>query len=128
MVNCCVPGCTNYSAKTSKTADISYHKFPSDKQRRKTWLERIRRSNMPPMQYSYVCSEHFLPSCFEVNIRSQITGQKCKRRLKEDAVPSEFDYGREAKNHDYQAKIALNDEDMKKLVFYNILYAFIFAA
>ena len=23
----------------------SYHKFPSDKQRRKTWLERIRRSN-----------------------------------------------------------------------------------
>ena len=97
MVNCCVPGCTNYSAKTSKTADISYHKFPSDKQRRKTWLERIRRSNMPPMQYSYVCSEHFLPSCFEVNLRSQITGQKCKRRLKEDAVPSEFDYGREAK-------------------------------
>ena len=83
---------------------------------------------MPPMQYSYVCSEHFLPSCFEVNIRSQITGQKCKRRLKEDAVPSEFDYGREAKNHDYQAKIALNDEDMKKLVFYNILYTFIFAA
>ena len=97
MVNCCVPGCTNYSAKTSKTADISYHKFPSDKQRRKTWLERIRRSNMPPMQYSYVCSDHFLPNCFEVNIRLQITGQKCKRRLKEDAVPSEFDYGREAK-------------------------------
>ena len=59
MVNCCVPGRTNYSAKTgSKTADISYHKFPSDKQRRKTWLERIRLSNMLPMQYSYVCSEH----------------------------------------------------------------------
>ena len=44
---------------------------------------------MPPMQYSYVCSDHFLPRCFEVNIRSQITGQKCKRRLKEEAVPSE---------------------------------------
>ena len=97
MVNLCVPGCTNSLAKTSKTADISYHKFPSDKQRRKTWLERIRRSNMPPMQYSYVSSNHFLPSCFEVNIRSQITGQKCKLILKKDAVPSEFDYGREAK-------------------------------
>ena len=59
---------------------------------------------MPPVQYSYVCSAHFLPSCFEANIRSQITGQKCKRRL-----------------NDYQAKIALNDEDMKNLVFYDIL-------
>ena len=88
---------------------------------------------MPPMQHSCVCSNHFLPSCFEVNIRSQITGQKCKRRLKEDTVPSEFDYGREAKKPQliYQAKIALNDEDMKKLVFYislNILFSLISAA
>ena len=58
---------------------------------------RVRRSNMPSMQYSYVCSDHFLPSCFLVNIRSQVTGEKCERRLKEDAVLSEFDCGREAK-------------------------------
>ena len=32
------------------------------------------------------------------------------------------------KNHEYQAKIAWNDEDMKKLVFYNILYSLISAA
>ena len=35
------------------------------------------------------------------------------------------------RNHDYQAKIALNDEDMKKLVFYislNILFSLISAA
>ena len=63
-----------------------------------------------------------------MNIRSQITGQKCKRRLKEAAVLSEFDYGHGPKKHDYQAKIALNDEDMKKLVLFNILYAFISAA
>ena len=31
-------------------------------------------------------------------MRSQITGQNCKRRLNEDAVPSEFDYSHEAKN------------------------------
>ena len=94
MVNCCVPGCTNYSAKT---VDVSYHKIPSDKQRRKAWLDRIRRSNMPQVQYSYVCSDHFLPSCFELDLRSQITTQKCKRRLKEDAIPSEFKYSPEAK-------------------------------
>ena len=52
---------------------------------------------MPQVQYSYVCSEHFLPSCFEIILRSQITTQKCKRRLKEDAVSSEFKYSPEAK-------------------------------
>ena len=89
MVNCCLPGCTNYSAKTK---DVSYHKIPLQKLRRKAWLHRIRRTNMPPMKYSYVCSDHFLPSCFEQDLRSQIAGQKCKRRLKENAVPSEFEY------------------------------------
>ena len=62
-----------------------------------------------------------------MHIHSQITGQKFKHRLKEDAVPSEFDYAMRPKKHDYQAKIALNNADMKKLVFYNILYAFISA-
>ena len=94
MVNCCVPGCTNNSAKTE---DVTYHRIPSDKQRRRAWLDRIRRSNMPQVQYSYVCSNHFLPSCYELNLRSQITTQKCKRRLKEDAIPSEFKYSPEDK-------------------------------
>ena len=105
MVNCCVPGCTNYSAKT---ADVSYHKIPSDKQRRKAWLERIRRSNMPPVHYSYVCSDHFLPSCFELNLRPQMTGDKCKRRLKEDAVPSEFKYAPDVKKPRMSSENRLN--------------------
>ena len=50
-----------------------------------------------------------------MNIRSQIAGQKCKRRLKEDAVPSEFCYGRKAKKTAIIKRIAVNDEDMKKL-------------
>ena len=45
---------------------------------------------MPPLENCYVCSEHFSAESFEVNLRAQITGVKCKRRLKEDAVPSEF--------------------------------------
>ena len=45
---------------------------------------------MPPLDNCYVCSEHFSAESFEVNLRAQITGEKCKRRLKEDAVPSEF--------------------------------------
>ena len=115
MVNCCVPGCTNYSAKTE---DVTYHRIPSDKQRRRAWLDRIRRSNMPQVQYSYVCSDHFLPSCYELNLRSQITTQKCKRRLKEDAIPSEFKYSSEAKSLDCQAKFVWTDEGIRKLVVY----------
>lgn len=80
-----------------QTEDVTYHRIPSDKQRRKAWLDTIWRSNMPQVQYSYVCRDHFLPSCYELNLRSQITTQKCKRRLKEDAIPSEFKYSPEAK-------------------------------
>ena len=94
MVNCCVPGCVNYSAKSN---GISYHKVPRDSQRRKAWLERIRRTNMPPLENCYVCSEHFSAESFEVNLRAQITGVKCKGRLKEDAVPSEFCFHSSAK-------------------------------
>ncbi|XP_068716256.1 uncharacterized protein [Montipora foliosa] len=45
---------------------------------------------MPPLENCYVCSEHFSAESFEVNLRAQITGVKCKRRLKEDAIPTEF--------------------------------------
>ena len=70
MVNCCVPGFVNYSAKSN---GISYHKLPRDTQRRKAWLEQT-----------------LFSRSFEVNLRAQITGVKCKWRLKEDAIPTEF--------------------------------------
>ena len=36
IVNCCVPGCTNYSAKST---NISDHKIPKDPQLRKAWSD-----------------------------------------------------------------------------------------
>ena len=101
MVGCVVPGCNNHSQKTKKRGDkVSYHQFPlEDPQRTKAWLARIRRSNMPQLEYSHVCSEHFLPECFEIDLRSQLTGQKRKRHLKDDAIPSVFKYA-----HDSGAK------------------------
>ena len=38
----------------------------------------------------HVCREHFSADSFEVNLRTQITGVRCKWRLKEDAIPMEF--------------------------------------
>ncbi|XP_046862575.1 THAP domain-containing protein 2-like [Xenia sp. Carnegie-2017] len=93
MVNCCVPGCTNYSSK-SKSSGVSFHLIPKDPSRQKAWIARIRRENLPPLQYCYACSEHFAPDCFESDLRQKLTPwQPLKRRLKRDAVPSIFSFG-----------------------------------
>ena len=89
MVSCIVPGCKNYSEKTGKT--VSYHKIPKD-HRTNAWLKRIRRLDMPPLENCHVCSDHFLPSCFEIDFRAQLMGQKGKADLKDDAIPSVFSY------------------------------------
>ena len=126
MVNCCVPGCTNYSANTSKSADISYHKFPSDKQRRKTWLE-----SSPTIEYAFnavqLClqwpffAKLFLGEYPFAGYRREVLNADWRRTLC---------CGRQAvrPNHGYQAKIALYDKELKNLAFYNILYASISAS
>ena len=94
MVSCVVPDCHNYSEKTGEA--VSYHKFPQD-HRRKAWLDRVRRVDMPPLENSHVCSEHFLPSCFEIDFRAQLMGEKVRKHLRDDAIPSLFKYGPEPK-------------------------------
>ena len=95
MVNCCVPQCTNYSAKTQ--GRVSYHRFPEDDRLKKTWIQRIRRENLPPIKNCYVCSDHFLPDQFETNLSLEVLGVKSRARLKRDAVPSIFEFGPERK-------------------------------
>jgi len=70
---------------------VSYRKIPQD-HRTDAWLERIRRLDMPPLENCHVCSGHFLSSCFEVDFRAQLMGQKGKAELKDDAIPSVFSY------------------------------------
>ena len=71
---------------------------------------------MPPLENCYVCSEHFSTESFEVNLRAQITGSKCKRRLKEDAIPSEFCFRPPAKRPRLSSENRLHVEPTKKLV------------
>ena len=89
MVNCCVPGCTNYSAKST---NISYHKIPKDPQLQKAWISRLRRENLPPLKNCYVCSEHFDNECCESDFMEQLIGEKKRKRLKVDAIPSIFTF------------------------------------
>ena len=92
-----MPGCHSYSKKTKKNGNtMTYHRVPQD-DRAKALLDRIRWKNMPPLENSYVCSDHFIPSCFEIDFRAKLIGEKPKRDLKDDAIPSLFSYGPEAK-------------------------------
>ncbi|XP_044184354.1 uncharacterized protein LOC122964679 [Acropora millepora] len=89
MVHCCVPECTNHSAKTKL---VSYHKIPKDSKLKKTWISRLRRDNLPTLENCYVCSDHFQSECFQTDLREQLTGERGRRRLKSDAVPSIFNF------------------------------------
>ena len=92
MVHCCVPRCTNYSAKTSKVGKVSYHKILSQLQIKKAWIARLKRTNLPPLKNCYVCSEHFEEDCFEAGtqLKKELFGNRSRRRLKPNAVPTNF--------------------------------------
>lgn len=89
MVHCCVPKCTNYSAKTKS---VSYHIIPRDSKLQKAWIARLRRDNLPPLENCYVCSDHFEKDCFDLDLREKVTGERGKRRLKPDSIPSIFNF------------------------------------
>ena len=97
MVHCCVPRCTNYSAKTSGK-NISFHRIPTDKALQKSWIAKLKRENLPPLKNCYVCSEHFTEECFQSNLKAVLLDkEKIPRRLKRDAVPSVFSFGPQPK-------------------------------
>lgn len=92
-----VPGCTIYLAKTSKTTDIATtisHLTSSEGKHGWRGSSNIEYA-ANAIQLCLQCP--FSPHCIELNIRWQITRQKYKRRLKEDALLSEFDHAHEAK-------------------------------
>ena len=112
MVSCVVPDCHNYSEKTGEA--VSYHKFPQD-HRRKAWLDRVRRVDMPPLENSHVCSEHFLPSCFEIDFRAQLMGEKVRKHLRDDAISSLFKYGPAPKKARLSSESRLQKQNHKQV-------------
>ena len=89
MPHCAVPLCTNGRRKT-KGSDISYHRLPSGPLR-DVWLRNLRRANLRDHGYTYVCSTHFTPDCFETNT-GLIPGFKKRKILKPQAVPTIFSF------------------------------------
>ncbi|KAH6942161.1 hypothetical protein HPB50_001684 [Hyalomma asiaticum] len=68
--------------------DVRFHKLPSEPRRRAAWLRAINR-NGP--QIGFVCSNHFLPEDYEMNLDVlRSLGMATKNaRLRRDAVPTQ---------------------------------------
>ena len=61
MVNfCAVPGCSN---RSDRDVNVSYHRLPINKPSLlKQWIHKIGRENLPILDSTRVCSEHFVNS------------------------------------------------------------------
>ena len=84
---CAAANCNN---RSNNRPDLSFHEFPSDKQRRKTWEIHMKRGDayFATVGNKFCCSEHFLPTDF----KRSLTGRR--RSLKPGAVPSVFSWTR----------------------------------
>ncbi len=53
---CSVPGCYK---NTKKNKEVSFHRFPKNKQLRDKWINAIKRKKFVPSDHHRVCSSHF---------------------------------------------------------------------
>ena len=96
MPTCCVPGCRSGYSSSPKVPNVTFHKFPADKDRRDLWIRRIHRDFIPGEAHR-VCSRHFRESDFkttsaDTNQRRKRTNDQLSRRvLKTTAFPSVFE-------------------------------------
>ena len=81
--SCAAANCNN---RSDNRPHLSFHEFPSDKQRRKTWEIRMKRGDayFATVGNKFCCSEHFLSTDFQPSL----TGHR--RSLKPGAIPSVF--------------------------------------
>ncbi|XP_075051117.1 THAP domain-containing protein 2-like [Mixophyes fleayi] len=78
---CAAFGCSNNSKRDDR---VTFHRFPSNPERRKQWVNLCNRENFFPGLHTFLCAKHFEESCFDR------TGQTV--RLRANAVPTIFIY------------------------------------
>ncbi|KAH3710281.1 hypothetical protein DPMN_069756 [Dreissena polymorpha] len=67
---CCVPGCSNSRGSCNRLGlKVAFYQIPSNPERRKLWLQRIRRGEVDehgriipfiPKSHTRICSQHFI--------------------------------------------------------------------
>lgn len=99
---CSAFGCNNSSAGST---NVSFHSFPlNDKKLISIWIARIKRENFEPKKHSKICSDHFEPECFKIEMFSG------RRHLIAGAVPTKFSFTKENSRNmnSYQRRYVLN--------------------
>ncbi|XP_077397144.1 THAP domain-containing protein 2-like isoform X1 [Festucalex cinctus] len=81
---CVAHGCKNERNAKVKARNITFHKFPKEKHKRRRWEVALCRENFVVSDYSVLCSAHFKPEDFDR------TGQTV--RLRSGAIPSVFNF------------------------------------
>jgi hypothetical protein len=82
---CAVAICSN-----PKDDSILYHRFPKNKELRKKWIVACKREDQFNPSTSTVCSNHFLPTDYERDLRNELLGLPVKKRLRKDAFPTVY--------------------------------------
>ncbi|KAL6444897.1 hypothetical protein ACFW04_002127 [Cataglyphis niger] len=94
MPGCCVPGCSNSTAK-----GFSMRSFPTDRERKALWITNIGVPNWEPKTNSRICEIHFSKDMWE---KVRCDG---KQKLKCNAVPTIFPF------HQLDQNISFNNHD-----------------
>lgn len=120
MVLCAAYGCNSRSGVDK----VSFFKFPEEPKRRRLWIDRLNRGDsvsqkFAPSCHHKLCSKHFEDDQFVVSpsFAEKIGfGAKFLLRLKEDSVPSIFEWPRQKRPAPAERRSAANIMD-KKLKF-----------
>ncbi|XP_075549761.1 uncharacterized protein LOC142583253 [Dermacentor variabilis] len=86
---CSAVGC---QSEQSKKSSVSFFRFPKDPVKRKAWEMNMGRKDWHASDASLLCSEHFMPDCYNEDLRllAEFRIPVKKLRLRPDAVPTVF--------------------------------------
>ena len=98
MVGCAAPMCSNHS-RNKKKADVKgWHYIPRELCLRKKWIVAMRRDPPYPKDTNFaLCGLHFTDDCFLDDPKAKYGGMAASFKLKEDAVPSVFEFSKQIK-------------------------------
>ena len=110
MVYCAAPCCNNRSFGSNKKAKHEvkgWQYIPQNKTLRAKWIAAMRREPPYPKDENFaICGLHFSDDCFIEDLQAKYCGTPNSFKLKDDAVPSLFEFSKPRKRRQSSEKRA----------------------